>query len=121
MGKWSSLIINEIFSSITIEEEKMLSDIFMLFEIIKAEESRLLSIREDSLAKYNALTRQVIIGGVLILMLVVLVLVNAVIVTLKSRIRAGYKLQNNLAEMERRNIIRKDNKRHKSGRIYKIT
>jgi len=104
-GKINAGLSNEIFSAITIEEETMLSKIYSLFELIKAEEGRVLSIREASLAKYNTLTKQVIIGGILILMFVVLVLVNAVIVTLKSRIRSGFRLHNNLAEMEKANAI----------------
>ena len=95
----------EKFTIITNEEESKMKGAYALFELIKAEEGRVLALRENSLAKYNTQTKQVIIGGIIILMLVVLLLVNAVIVTLKSRIRAGVRLSNNLAEMEKANIM----------------
>jgi len=90
----------EKFTAITNEEESMIRGVYTLFELIKAEEGKLLSVRENALAKYNTQTKQVIIAGIIVLILVVLLLVNAVIITLKSRIRAGNRLHNSLAEME---------------------
>jgi CHASE3 domain sensor protein len=108
-GKISNDFNKAKITEITLEEEKMISRIFQLFETIKSKESQELADRESSLTKSNTLTKQVVIAGISLLMLVVLVLVNAVIVTLKSRIRAGYKLQNNLAEMEKANVIASEN------------
>ncbi len=104
-GKIEPGIAKEKLTAITIEEERMMSIAYALFELAKAEEGRLLSIREKTLLKYSTQTRQVIIGGIIILMFVVFVLVNAVITTLKSRIRAGNKLHTNILEMEKANDL----------------
>jgi signal transduction histidine kinase/CheY-like chemotaxis protein/CHASE3 domain sensor protein len=104
-GKVTAALPKEKMTAITIEEENSLSNIYALFETVKAEEQRLLAIRETMLAKRNTLTRTIIIGGISILMVVVLILVNAVIITLKSRIRAGNKLHLSLTEMEKINAL----------------
>ena len=62
----------EKITAITLEEEGVLSSIYSLFELVKAEESRLLFIRETELAKYNTQAKQLIIGGIIILMAVVI-------------------------------------------------
>jgi signal transduction histidine kinase/CheY-like chemotaxis protein/CHASE3 domain sensor protein len=108
-GMVSHEISKEKITSITEEEEKKLTTIDALFELIKAEESRLLAIRESNLSKYNSEAKQLIIGGIILLMIVVLVLVNAVIATLKSRYRAGNRLQASLAEMEKINAAAEEN------------
>ncbi|MBV9986387.1 MAG: response regulator [Chitinophagaceae bacterium] len=100
-GKLDPRQPKETLAAITLQEENKLNQIYGLFEIVKAEEQRLLAIREEALKKRNNLTRTFIIGGISILMVIVLILVNAVIATLKSRIRAGNRLQASLQEMEK--------------------
>ncbi len=102
--KLTSDLSKENVIAITQEEEQLLAAISSIFTTIKTEERRLLVFREENLLKRNNLIRFVIIGGISILMVVVLILVNAVINTLKSRIRAGNRLQNSLLEMEKVNI-----------------
>ena len=104
-GKLSPELSKGLFSIITVEEEKMLDKIYSLFEIIKSEEQQLLTRRETALVKYNTQAKQLIIGGISLLIFVVLVLVNAVISTLKSRYRANKRLQESLLEMERANAV----------------
>ncbi len=94
---------------ITFVEEKMLNGILQLYDDIKATISTDLANTEDLLVKSNSRTKQIVIAGISLLMLVVLVLVNAVIVTLKSRIKAGFKLQNSLAEMENAHQVASEN------------
>ena len=65
----------------------------------------MLFIRQSDLTKYNTQAKELIIGGIVILMIVVLILVNAVIATLKSRYRAGNRLKASLDEMEKVNAI----------------
>lgn len=100
-GKISADLSKEKMNTITTEEENRLNSVYSVFETIKAEEQRLLFIRENTLAQHNVETKTLIIGGTIFLIIVVLILVNAVIATLKSRIRAGNRLQTNLSEMEK--------------------
>ncbi len=104
-GKITAELPRERVKEIILAEENSLNNIYALFETIKAEEQRLLAVRETELARRNTLTRTVIIGGISVLMVVVLILVNAVIITLKSRIRAGNKLHLSLQDMEKVNAV----------------
>lgn len=90
------------------EEEKLLSPVYSFFEVVKAEEQGLLNMREDSVNRSNDITRLVVVGGIILLLMVVLILVNAVVKTLKSRIRAGNRLKQNLDEMEELNKLAAD-------------
>ncbi|MCW3088433.1 MAG: sensor histidine kinase, partial [Sediminibacterium sp.] len=95
----------EKFAAFTYEEEKLMRAIYTQFEQVNGEEGRMLALREANLTRYTTQTKQILIIGILILMMVVLVLVNAVIVTLKSRIRASNKLHASLEEMGRVNAV----------------
>lgn len=108
-GKMSVDLSKEKVTELTIEEEKMLTTIFNLFDTIKAIANKELAYNENQLLTSNIQTKQIVIIGISLLMLVVLILVNAVVATLKSRIRAGFKLQNSLAEMEKINFEAAEN------------
>ena len=104
-GKFNATSSREQVANITHQEERRLAQIYQQFEEIKAEEERLLIEREGDLRQRNTITRTFIIGGISLLMVVVLILVNAVVATLKSRIRAGNRLQASLADMEKVNEL----------------
>lgn len=89
------------FRSIILEEEKKLISIVRQLEKIKIEEEDLLIKREAVVAGYNERTKLILYIGISILMIVVLLLINAVIQTLKSRYKAGLRLQSTLEETEK--------------------
>lgn len=107
-GKIVSLQQKEVFAGIVAKEETILSKLYAQFETVKLEEQRLLSIREKEAADYNKRTRTIIYWGIGILLVVVLLLINSILQVLKSKYKAGIKLQNNLAEMERVNQLAHD-------------
>ncbi|HCL06261.1 MAG TPA: histidine kinase [Chitinophagaceae bacterium] len=90
-----------IFRSIILEEEKKLGFITKQLEKIKIEEEDLLIKREAVVVGYNERTKLILYIGISVLMIVVLLLINAVIQTLKSRYKAGLRLQSTLEETEK--------------------
>lgn len=102
-GQISPQIDQDRFRSIVIEEEKKLVPILHGIERVKLLEEELLAKREAIVAEYKSRTKWMLYIGIGILMLVVLVLINAVIQTLKSRHKAGLRLQATLEETERIN------------------
>jgi len=90
-----------IFRNIILEEEKKLGFITKQLEKIKVEEEELLIKREAVVAGYNERTKLILYIGISVLMIVVLLLINAVIQTLKSRYKAGLRLQATLEETEK--------------------
>lgn len=90
-----------VFKSIIIEEEKKLVRITQQLEKIKIVEEDLLIKREAVVLGYNERTKLILYIGISVLMIVVLLLINAVIQTLKSRYKAGLRLQSTLEETEK--------------------
>ncbi len=93
----------EVFKDLVIEEEAILGRAYKQFEIVKAEETRLLAVREANAKDSFHRTQVTIIVGIAVLMVMVLLLINGVVRTLKSRYRANLKLEENLAEIEKTN------------------
>jgi len=91
----------DIFKSIILAEEKKLERIYVQLEKIKIEEEAILIKREAVVASYNERTKLILYIGISVLMIVVLLLINAVIQTLKSRYKAGLRLQSTLEETEK--------------------
>lgn len=89
------------FKNIILEEERRLTIISNQLEKIKIEEEALLIKREAVVAGYNERTKLILYIGISVLMIVVLLLINAVIQTLKSRYKAGLRLQATLEETEK--------------------
>lgn len=108
-GKITAELSKERLTEITIEEEKILSNIFKQFDTLKAIYNKELVSNENQLLTSNIQTKRIVIVGISLLMIVVIILVNAVVVTLKSRIKAGLKLQNSLTEMEKANFEAAEN------------
>ncbi|MFW2477320.1 MAG: response regulator [Sediminibacterium sp.] len=93
----------ENFKEIVLQEEKKLSSLYIQIESIKTVEEGLLIQREEIVAGYIKRTKLILYIGISVLMIVVLLLINAVIQTLKSRYKAGLRLQANLEETEKIN------------------
>ncbi|MFZ6024280.1 MAG: response regulator [Bacteroidota bacterium] len=90
-----------IFRNIILEEERKLSFITRQLERIKIDEEGLLIKREAIVAGYNERTKLILYIGISVLLIVVLLLINAVIQTLKSRYKSGLRLQSTLEETEK--------------------
>lgn len=91
----------EAFKNIVLQEEKRMEQIYKQLEKVKILEEDLLVKREAVVAGYNDRTKLILYVGISVLMIVVLLLINAVIQTLKSRYKAGLRLQSTLEETER--------------------
>lgn len=91
----------EKFKRIISEEEAILESIYVQLEKIIVDENALLSERQKQASVSVNDTKMVLYVGIGVLLIVVLLLINAVIQTLKSRYRAAKKLEINLAETER--------------------
>lgn len=91
----------EAFRKIVVDEEKRMEALYRQLEKIKVEEEELLVQREAVVAGYNERTKLILYIGISVLMIVVLLLINAVIQTLKSRYKAGLRLQTTLEETEK--------------------
>lgn len=83
------------------EEESILERIYTQLEKIIVDENALLAERQKQASVSVNNTKMVLYIGIGVLLIVVLLLINAVIQTLKSRYRAAKKLELNLAETER--------------------
>lgn len=81
-----------VFRNIIREEERRLGRITQQLEKIKVDEEDLLIKKEAVVEEYNNRTKLILYIGISILMIVVLLLINAVIQTLKSRYKAGLRL-----------------------------
>jgi len=95
----------ESFKKIILEEEGRLNKIYQQIEKVKIEEEGLLAKREAVVLSYNERTKLILYIGISVLMIVVLLLINAVIQTLKSRYKAGLKLQATLEQTEKASIL----------------
>jgi len=93
------------FKKIILEEEERLNKIYQQIEKIKIAEEDLLIKREGVVVLYNERTKLILYIGISVLMIVVLLLINAVIQTLKSRYKAGLKLQATLEQTEKASIL----------------
>lgn len=91
----------DAFRNIVVEEEKRMGLIYQQLEKVKIAEEELLVKREAIVAGYNERTKLILYIGISVLMIVVLLLINAVIQTLKSRYKAGLRLQATLEETEK--------------------
>lgn len=98
----------EADAKMLVEEEKRLTNIYAQFEIVKGEEQRLLTLKEDEVQKFNQQTKTILYTGIGILLVIVLLLVSSILQVLRSRYKAGLKLESNLAEMERLNQVAYD-------------
>lgn len=91
----------ENFKRIVLQEESRMEHIYKQLEKVKIEEEDLLFKREAVVASYSGRTKLILYIGISVLMIVVLLLINAVIQTLKSRYKAGLRLQATLEETEK--------------------
>lgn len=91
----------ESFKKIVLREEARMVSIYQQLEKVKILEEDLLVKREAVVLSYNDRTKLILYIGISVLMIVVLLLINAVIQTLKSRYKAGLRLQSTLEETER--------------------
>ena len=95
----------ENFKKIILLEEVRLAKINQQIEKVKILEEDILIKREAVVLSYNDRTKLILYIGISVLMIVVLLLINAVIQTLKSRYKAGLKLQATLEETEKASKI----------------
>lgn len=82
------------------KEEQILSAVYRNIELSKNELSNQLEDIEKQLKASFSESRQVIVGGVILLITIVLLLVNAVIATFKSRYRSSLRLKETVEKME---------------------
>ncbi|TAG32194.1 MAG: response regulator [Sphingobacteriia bacterium] len=87
------------------KEESLLKNAYKLFELLRNYLSNQLIAIEKALNESFITSRQIIVGGVVLLITIVVLLVNAVITTLKSRYRSGKRLKETLAQMEEINQV----------------
>lgn len=93
------------FKKIILLEEVRLAKINQQIEKVKILEEDILIKREAVVLSYNDRTKLILYIGISVLMIVVLLLINAVIQTLKSRYKAGLRLQATLEETEKASKI----------------
>jgi len=93
------------FKKLVVEEEVVLENVNEKFDIVKTEELRLLGVRETNAKDSYNRTEISIIVGITVLLIIVLLLINGVIRTLKSRYKANLKLEENLVELEKANKL----------------
>ncbi len=93
------------FKKIILLEEVRLAKINQQIEKVKILEEDILIKREAVVLSYNDRTKLILYIGISVLMIVVLLLINAVIQTLKSRYKAGLRLQATLDETEKTSKI----------------
>lgn len=84
-------------------EEQMLAAVFMGFDKIKNGETRLLELRTRRSEESVNTARNTLLIGIGVLMAVVLMLVSNVVKTIKSRYKAGQRLQASIDELARVN------------------
>ncbi len=82
------------------EEEELIKISYAIFQDMRTEEEHNLIARQASVEKSDSQTHTIILVGGFILLLVVIMLVNAVVQTLKARFRSGHKLEQSLKELE---------------------
>ncbi len=99
-------------------EQQILTTIYKLIDNIKTTLNNELENNQASLEASFAESRKIIIGGVILLLTIVLMLVNAVITTLKSRFRAANRLKETVAKMEEMNLIAREKNRLLEGVSY---
>ncbi|GAC1439413.1 MAG: response regulator [Sediminibacterium sp.] len=99
-GKVDPGLSKEAFRNMVLKEEEILNKVYALIDVIRLEEGRLLVLSEKSVADIGKQTKTILYYGIGILMAVVLLLINSVIQTLKSRYKAGLKLRDSLEKME---------------------
>jgi signal transduction histidine kinase/DNA-binding response OmpR family regulator/CHASE3 domain sensor protein len=108
----------EQIASILKKEELTLGNIYRLFDNIKVALNNELEDNQKSLENAFSQSRQIIIGGVVLLITIVLMLVNAVIATLKSRYRAAHRLKETVSKMEELNVVAQEKNRLLEGVSY---
>lgn len=108
----------EEVAAILNHEERILIRIYKLIEHIKTTLNNELENNQISLEASFAESRRIIIGCVVLLITIVLMLVNAVITTLKSRFRAANKLKETVTKMEEMNLIAREKNRLLEGVSY---
>ncbi len=100
------------------QEESLLTNAYKLFELLRNYLDNQLKLIEKTLEDSFTTSRQIIVGGVILLITIVVLLVNAVIATLKSRYRSGKKLKETLAQMEEIHQVSTEKNRLLEGVSY---
>jgi len=95
---------NEVNNKI-IEEGKLVRSVLLLIDQTKRELVYELDATEKSIKASFEISTKVIVGGVILLIVIVLILVNAVVATLKSRFRSERRLKDTVAKMEDINLV----------------
>ncbi len=106
------------FAAIAVKEEDILQKAYAGFETVKRKIESQLIVREKSLADYNQQTRTVLFIGIGILLIVVLLLINSILQVLKSRYKAGLRLQASHDEIEKTSKIARDKNWTLEGMSY---
>ncbi len=81
-------------------EEAAVQKVLLLIDQIKRSLIFELDATENSIKSSFAVSTKIIVGGVILLIAIVLILVNAVVATLKSRFRSERRLKETVAKME---------------------
>ena len=88
-----------------IAEGKLIRSVLLLIDHTKRELVYELDSTEKSIQDSFEISTKVIVGGVILLIAIVLILVNAVVATLKSRFRSERRLKETVAKMEDINLV----------------
>lgn len=88
-----------------ITEGKLIRSVLLLIDHTKRELVYELDSTEKSIQDSFEISTKVIVGGVILLIAIVLILVNAVVATLKSRFRSERRLKETVAKMEDINLV----------------
>ncbi len=104
-GKIYPGLSKESLNVISLIEEEKIKATYNQFDLLIDKEKNVLSNRVKSLDNYTSQFNQIIIIGIVVLLLLVIILVNAVVKTLNSRIRAWNKLQRIIEDMEKVTLL----------------
>jgi signal transduction histidine kinase/CheY-like chemotaxis protein len=86
-------------------EGRYIRNVLLLIDQTKRRLIYELDATEKSINQSFAISTKIIVGGVILLIVIVLILVNAVVATLKSRFRSERRLKETVTKMEEVNLI----------------
>jgi signal transduction histidine kinase/CheY-like chemotaxis protein len=108
----------EIIYNHIVREGKLIRDVLLLIDQAKRALLYELDATEESIKKSFAISTKIIVGGVILLIVIVLILVNAVVATLKSRFRSEKRLKETVAKMEEINQLATEKNKLLEGVSY---
>jgi len=117
-GKILSTQSRNVLQNIAHTEEAAVQKVLLLIDQIKRSLIFELDKTEKSIEESFSVSTKIIVGGVILLIAIVIMLVNAVIATLKSRFRSERRLKETVAKMEEINQLATEKNKLLEGVSY---